>query len=45
MNETTEYKIRNVKKNVRKAIANYCREKGVTQSRYLEDDKRLKNYL
>lgn len=45
MKDTTLYQIRNVKNKVKKAISLYCKEHGVTQARFLEDDKRLKNYL
>lgn len=39
------YKIRNVKESVKKAISRYCKDKGITQANYLENDKRIKELL
>lgn len=45
MKKVSYYKVRNVKSEVKKAISLYCKEKGITQSNFLENDKRIKNYL
>lgn len=39
------YNVKNVSGRVRKAISKYCREKGITQAHFLENDRRLKGYL
>lgn len=39
------YRIRNVKSEVKKAISQYCKDKGITQANYLESDRRLKAFL
>ena len=43
--ETNFYKVRNVKNKVKKAISQYCAQKGITQANYLETDRRIKNLL
>ena len=45
MKPKTEFKIRNVHPLVRTAISMYCKDKGITQANYLENDKRIKSYL
>ena len=45
MNKLERFEITNVPKNVKNAISKYCKDKGVTRSRYLSDDKRIKTYL
>lgn len=37
--------IKNVPVEVKKAIADYCEDEGITQAKYLTTDKRLKPYL
>ena len=39
------YRVRSVKESVKQAISKYCTEKGITQSNYLENDRRIKDYL
>lgn len=45
MKEVDYYRVRNVEVKVKKAISKYCRENGITQGRYLKEDKRLREYL
>ena len=45
MNNLQRFEITNVPKNVKTAISQYCKDKGVTRARYLSDDKRIKTYL
>jgi hypothetical protein len=35
----------NISPEVRKAIKQYCDDKGITRANYLENDKRISNYL
>lgn len=37
--------IKNVSIEVKKAISQYCTDKGISQAYYLETDKRLTKYL
>lgn len=39
------YNVKNVEDKVLKAISKYCREQGITQARYLETDRRIKDLL
>lgn len=39
------YNVKNVERKVKKAISKYCRDNGITQARYLAEDRRLKGYL
>lgn len=39
------YNVKSVERNVRLAIASYCREKGITQAEYLKKDKRIQHLL
>lgn len=43
--ELINYNVKNVPKKTRNGISKYCKEKGITQAKYLSDDKRLKEYL
>ena len=43
--ESLVYNVKNVRPEVRKAIARYCNEQGITQARYLAEDKRIKSIL
>lgn len=45
MNEKSIFRVRGVKKNVQKAISEFCREEGITQAHYLEKDKRIQSLL
>ena len=37
--------VKNVPVEVKKAIATYCNDKGISQAYYLSTDKRLQKYL
>lgn len=39
------YNVKNVPRNVKLAISKYCKDKRLTQAKFLSDDKRIKNYL
>jgi Replication regulatory protein RepB len=45
MNELSRWNVQNVHKEVKKAIAQYCKEEGITQAKYLATDKRIRKYF